>query len=196
MLEYFQDEGGLAGSFFWSAVGRTIPDHDGYSVHLTKFSRAERQSTRISQKLPNGAEMNSERNSFESISPQNGSEEHLRDLPDEADSCSAQNKPKEVGEENGLLPQQLGDNSPKGRIQKANALRFENATSSQQTLQEISWLDEDLVTVLRNHTSQISYLNGNGICSLMWISQIRDCFLRLYCTVFQLAALVMLDCLI
>ena len=36
VLDHIQDSGAIPGTFFWSVVGSTIPDHDGYSVHLTK----------------------------------------------------------------------------------------------------------------------------------------------------------------
>ena len=45
MTRHAKQEDGIAGSFFWSAIGSTVPDHDGFSVRLRPPAQQRRQQS-------------------------------------------------------------------------------------------------------------------------------------------------------
>ena len=45
VTRHAKQEDSIAGSFFWSAIGSTMPDHDGFSVRLEPPAQQQRQQS-------------------------------------------------------------------------------------------------------------------------------------------------------
>ena len=160
---------------FWSVVGSTIPDHDGYSVHLTKP-----EVTTIPRALnkADGARRNKEIESnligvaqgTKSLS-QPPYQERL-----EGPGLPLRSEESPVEADHNHVPEGdrcVGDSIAQVQSSGANVDVENGVDEVPVPCERISspvvpaWLDQDLVKVIREHAAQITYLNGSWPCVIM-----------------------------
>lgn len=136
-------EGAMAGTFFWSIVGSTIPDYDGYSVHLSAHKQVVQTSCddETLEEPPEEKALAQSLNSGIALGDQGQATEH-------GNTCSR-------------------DSEPISELNQVSGTEASSCVAFDELRAKEVWLDEELVTIIKEHCGDVASLNGSWTCPVM-----------------------------